>query len=638
MFERYIVLDFESYYDKEFSLRKMTPPQYVLDTRFRSFGAAVTLGDSGKTQWLDHDKLVLFVERIKRLPYKVAIVSHNALFDMCVLNWHYGYVPPLMIDTMGMARALLGHVLKFMSLESVANYLGIGQKGKFLANVSGMQIEDIIARGWYDSYTDYAKLDADLTRGIFQALRKLFPIGEYLVMHSVIECAVKPRFIIDKQVLAEHKHFLALDKDDLLTRAGLTDRTSLMSNDKFAEALRSLGVEPDMKKSLKTGNDAYAFAKSDQFMVDLEEHDDPLVQALVAARVGHKSTLEETRTQRFISISELDCNRAYPGTFPDGAFPFPLRYGAAHTHRLGGDWKLNGQNMPRKYVRNGVEKSGRLRTSLAAPPGYKVVTADSAQIEARVNAVVSNEIALIEGFRRKEDIYSQFAGEEIYHYPVNKKNNPNERFVGKQSILGLGFQMGAPKFQTTVRVQSRLQLGQEMEITLGDASLVVQAYRRRFANIAKSWNILQNLLPDLSKHDSGIMFGPMRFGKQEITGPNGLKLYYHNLEQRYIDGKWSWTFTYGGKPKYLYGGKLLENIVQFLARIHIMHVGEMVRKRTGIGYAAQVHDELIYVVPEYLVEYLSAILAEEIVRSPWWAPNLPLDYDLGVGNNYGEAK
>ncbi len=648
MTNRYLIVDFEAYYDtKEMTLRKLTPPQYILDHRFESFGAAVAYGDTGPIHYYEHEAFKRLIATIVARGDRIAMVSHNALFDMCLLKWVYGYQPALMIDTMGMARALINHKLKWMSLEKVAEHLGLEAKGKFLANVAGKYWSQIVADGQADGLKKYAIQDAHLTRGIFMELRKSFPPSEYAVMDSVINCAVDPKFIVDQTVLAEHKHFIELDKEDLLTQAGLTGVRQkdgrltcpeLMSNEKFADLLRGLGIEPEMKISARTGQPAYAFAKSDQFMVDLDEHDDPLVQALAAARVGHKTTLEETRTNRFISIAQLDHTNAVPGTYPQGSFPIPLRYGAAHTHRLGGDWKLNSQNMPRQYIRDGVKSSGRLRTSLKAPPGYRVVTADAAQIEARVNAYICEEWGLVEDFRLKRDIYSTFAGEEIYHYPVDKKNNPNERFVGKQSILGLGFQMGGPKFQNTVKVQSRLQLGTTMLIELPEAISIVQAYRRRFANIAGAWGKLKDMLPALGSRNSGLMFGPVRFGHQEIIGPNGLKLYYHDLRQVYEDGQWKWKFWYAGKPKYIYGGKLLENIVQFLARIHIMTVGERVRARTGIRYAAQVHDELIYVVPDYLVGLLRQVLAEEMVRAPAWAPLLPLDYDLGEGDNYGEAK
>ena len=168
-----------------------------------------------------------------------------------------------------------------------------------------------------------------------------------------------------------------------------------MSNDKFAVALRNLGVEPPMKTSLVTGKEAYAFARTDPEFIALEEHDNPEVQTLVAARLGHKSTLEETRTERLTSISRL----RWPGTL-QGKLPIPLRYSGAHTHRLSGDWSLNMQNLPR---------GGALRRAVIAPPEHKVVAADASQIEARMAAWICGQVDLVQQFANKEDVYSTFA-------------------------------------------------------------------------------------------------------------------------------------------------------------------------------------------------------------------------------------
>ena len=96
-----IVLDFETYYDSEYSLRKMTPVEYIFDPRFEVIGCAVKIGDD-RTTWMSEQELNVF---LMGLPEKVIMISHNALFDMCILAWKFGYIPDLMIDTLGMARA-----------------------------------------------------------------------------------------------------------------------------------------------------------------------------------------------------------------------------------------------------------------------------------------------------------------------------------------------------------------------------------------------------------------------------------------------------------------------------------------------------------------------------------------------------
>jgi DNA polymerase I-like protein with 3'-5' exonuclease and polymerase domains len=115
------------------------------------------------------------------------------------------------------------------------------------------------------------------------------------------------------------------------------------------------------------------------------------VQALVAARLGNKSTLEETRTQRFIDISKR------------GLLPVPIRYYAAHTGRWGGDDKINLQNLPSRGP-----NAKALKRSIIAPEGHMIVEADSAQIEARVLAWLAEQEDLVTAFTNKEDVYKKW--------------------------------------------------------------------------------------------------------------------------------------------------------------------------------------------------------------------------------------
>jgi DNA polymerase I-like protein with 3'-5' exonuclease and polymerase domains len=154
------------------------------------------------------------------------------------------------------------------------------------------------------------------------------------------------------------------------------------------------------------------------------EHEDVRVQALVAARLGNKSTLEETRTQRFIDISKR------------GLLPVPIRYYAAHTGRWGGDDKINLQNLPSRGP-----NAKALKRSIIAPEGQMIVEADSAQIEARVLAWLAEQEDLVTAFANKEDVYKKMASKI---YGVQEEDVTKEqRFVGKTTILGAGVRHGS---------------------------------------------------------------------------------------------------------------------------------------------------------------------------------------------------
>jgi hypothetical protein len=137
-------------------------------------------------------------------------------------------------------------------------------------------------------------------------------------------------------------------------------------------------------------------------------------------------------------------------------------------------------------------------------------------------------------------------------------------------------------------------------------------------------------------------WGPVVFRKEEILLPNGMKLYYHNLRQ-VAGGRFGteWIFEYGGKIKRCYGGMLLENIVQALARIITMEAAVRVRMRLAklkIPLALQVHDELVFVVKKEYEAVTRMVLEHELKVRPAWLPNIPLNCEVGSGPNYGDAK
>jgi hypothetical protein len=621
-----VFLDFETYYDSDFTLRKITPVEYVLDPRFRVNGCAVKKGLTGDPYWIDGPDLPQFFASLD--PNQTVLISHNALFDMCIVAWVYGFIPRMMTCTMSVARACRAHLLNGVSLAKVSEHLGLAAKGDAVNRARGMDLAAIKAvDGLYLEYVAYALRDVENCADIYKALvvSGEFPATELAVMDMVIRCAIQPQFLLDANLLAEHLADIKSKKEHLLAQAmliGVDGKADLMSNEKFAEMLRMVGVDPPKKISPITGKESYALAKKDPEFLELLDHDEPAVQTLVAARLGHKSTLEEKRCERLLAIANLQ----WPTHLSNGCWmPMPLRFSGAHTHRLSGDWSLNVQNLPRK---------GRLRRALIAPPGFKVVVVDASQIEARLTAWLCRQQDLVDQFARGEDVYSNFAS-DVFSIPVNKKDNPNERFVGKTGILGLGFGVGWPKFQTTVKVDSKLQTGTEIFLPDEQAQSVVRTYRRKFANIPATWHELNTTGIHTLANGGRWEFGPVVFEKGKVTLPNGLCLFYHQLEQ--VNGEW--VFTYGRERKKLYGGKLLENIVQALDRVHVFNASLQVQRRIApYRMAQQAHDEIAYVVRDEHVDAVKAIVMEEMIRVPAWAAGLPLAAEAGVGQSYGDAK
>jgi hypothetical protein len=632
----YVVGDTETLYDSKnkYSLRSkgMDNASYLLDPRFERIGTAFKINGQ-KTGWIDGPEVPRFLRSLGD-PERVVFIAHNLLFDACELAWHAGWIAGFYVDTLALSRALLGHVLLRHDLDSVSRYLGVGAKGDTVHKVDGMTRQMIIDAGFYEEYAAYSCLDADLCWGIFQHLAPVMPPDELAINDIVHRMAIQPVLRTDPSTLHEHLAQVIARKEWLLARAGLQDRETLMSDPKFAEALLALGVTPPEKISpTPPHNKAWAFAKTDQGMKDLLEHDDPDVQALVAARLGVKSTIEESRTQRFINIGRL----TFPGN-KTNVLPVPLKPSGAHTHRLSGDWKLNLQNLTRA---NPVQKKrAMLRESIFTEEGYSMVVADESQIELRGTAMFCGQEDLLEACRDpNRDPYCEDATASRGYVVTKKDIGP--RFCSKTKMLSCQYQVGWRKYRASVKHQSLEYIGMEIDLTEQEAFNDVHLYRTRNYKIKDMWNYLNyQVIPLMTDPRCDFMLGPVRVMFEQIVLPNGMVVHYHKLHKNPMTG--DWQYVYGREIKKIYGGKFLENIIQALCRIIVMDVTLRVKKPFAKLFqsrlAMQSHDELMYVCRDRYAEELKGVLVEEMRKPPVWWPDIPLDVDCHIGNCYGLVK
>ena len=422
-----LVVDFETYYAKDYGLRKLTTEEYIRDPRFEVIGVAVknyhhsSQQEAAAPLWFSGSKKQV-AQFLSQFDWGNSIaLAHNAMFDMAILNWHFDIRPKKIADTLAMARAI--HSIEVGgSLAALSEYYNLGAKGTEVHDAIGKRRLDF-TKAEMEAYGGYCQQDVELTYKLFKVLVKDFPVFELNLIDLTIRMFSEPSLVLDKEILAAHLKEVKDTKEALMAKVA-HDKKKLTSNPQFAELLRGYGIEPPTKISPTTGKETYAFAKSDEAFKALQEHENPEVQAIVAARLGVRSTIEETRTQRFIDIAER------------GTLPIPLRYYAAHTGRWGGDDKINMQNLPR---------GSQLKKAMRAPRGYKFIDCDLSQIEARTLAWLAEEEDLVEAFDRGDDVYKIMAS-AIYDKPETEITK-DERFVGKTTILGAGYGMGAAKFQ-----------------------------------------------------------------------------------------------------------------------------------------------------------------------------------------------
>lgn len=606
---RIVTIDFETFYSREFSLSKMTTEEYIRSPDFEVIGVAVKVDDE-KTVWFSGTKADT-AKFLRGYDWDNSIgLAHNAVFDFAILNWHFNLRPKKIADTLSMSRAIHGTEVS-ASLAALVQHYSLGEKGTEVLDAMGKRRIDFDSAELH-RYGLYCINDVDLTYRLFECLAGGFPTSELNLIDLTIRMFTEPVLELDVTRLKNHLTIVQDRKQELLNEID-ADRDMLMSNPKFAEILKRQGVEPPTKISATTNKETFAFSKSDEEFKALLEHNNTIVQALVAARLGVKSTLEETRTERFIAIAGR------------GKLPIPLRYYAAHTGRWGGDDKVNMQNLPR---------TSPLKNAIFAPQGYMFIDSDSSQIEARTLAWLAEQNDLVDAFERGEDVYKIMAS-AIYG-KAESEVTKEERFVGKTTILGAGYGMGPIKFKNQLKVFG-VDLPQE------ECQRIIRVYRETYPRIPQLWRQAGDALVAIANEQTAILGreGVLAVeGSKGIRLPNNLFIKYPNL-RRWVNDQGKEELVYDTKkgkaviPNRIYGGKVIENVCQALARIVIGE--QMLRVAKKYKVAMTVHDAIGCIVPEHEAQTGKEYVEMCMRLRPTWALDLPLNCESGVGRTYGDC-
>ena len=629
-----VTLDLECYYSTEYSLTKIPTEEYVRSPQFEMIGIAIKHGGL-PTMWVEKPDVEAALAAIDWSDKMV--VCQNTAFDGAVLSWLYGVKPLAWFDTLGMSRALFPHE-KAHGLAKQAERMGIGAKGDEVLHAKGKHYADFTAEE-LARYGEYCINDTELTYTLFNKYMAMgFPKQELKLMDMTLRMFIEPVLELDKQLLVDHleavkdakealmesvRDFMLKDADPEYVHAIFSEgmdgiKKLLMSNDKFAKVLENYGVVPPTKVSLRTGKLAYAFAKTDEEFKALEEHPDERVQMLVAARLGNKTTIEETRTERFIGMSTR------------GKFPVPLRYYGAHSGRWSGQDSVNLQNLPSRGT-----NAGKIKKAIKAPAGHVVIDCDSAQIEARTLAWLAGQHELIEAFENKQDVYRLMAS-QIYNIPPEQvtTGSASQRQVGKTVVLGAGYGVGHKKLQIFLKQQAGV------EVTEAEAKRIIDAYRNTYYKIPELWRRADEALIAL-RTGNGLQVDEQGLIKavpgKGLTLPSGLHIQYPDLAKVTDEktGKDQWRYFSKGVPVYIYGGKVVENICQAVAR---QVVGEqMLRIGRKYKVVLTVHDAVACIAPIEEKEEAQRYVEECMSWRPKWAQTLPLACESGVGASYGDC-
>lgn len=473
---RLVTVDFETYYDVDYTLSKLSTSEYIRDPRFKAQMVGIKVGRK-PTKWYPHAKVKAALQAINWGTH--SLLCHNTQFDGFIMSHHYGIVPVKYYDTLSMARGLHSNEIG-ASLDEVARFYGKGSKIEGVLELTKGVLN--WPKPMVEQTAKYCVQDVDLTFEIFEEMHDKFPVDEMDLVDLTIRMFCDPQLKVDiprvevelkRELDRREKLFYSVlkpsdyydDKTVLKSKAEremtgverdmLIVKRVIGSNEKLADLLRAEGITPPMKvspawikKSVADRDDAdkwvYAFAKDDAKFtsipddVDLwrgtldpnKKRDIPLISAkqdrlrsLVDTRIAVKSTTNITRAQRFLTAGANGMS-----------LPVGYAYFRAHTGRWGGNNKMNMQNLTR---------GGELRLSILAPKGYHLAVVDSGQIEARVNGWLWGQKDLMDAFVAADswdkskgvargddrDAYCKM-GDLIYGREITTLDKM-ERFVGK---------------------------------------------------------------------------------------------------------------------------------------------------------------------------------------------------------------
>ncbi len=652
-----------------------------------------------------------------------------------------------------MARLLLGNHIG-VSLDSVRQQFEIPLKKTPYNLFRGKHWNELDA-ATQELVADGACDEAESIWQIFCKMLETFPPTQLEVVDILIRMFVNPVLQGDGAFFAKVWEAEAKKKGALLQALNLTE-ADLQSSDRFAELLRAEGVEPEMKQG--KNELIYAFAKNDDFLKNLPDHENETVSLLAQARLGVKSTIQQTRAATL------------GWTASRGNLPVYIRaYGAKTTRPSGGDGS-NYLNMKKADPDMPPDDTNtNLKGGICAPPGYLLAEIDAAQIEcvaenqkvltehgpkaiqdvklwervwdgqafvahsgvickgirevisyqgltvtpthviyprgdrfkegiemrdaaalgldiqahnsadaicktalqlsciswlqnlwrarpiqkAKVydiincgprhrfmveNVIVSNcrilnEVAgqhdVIEKFRNGEDVYSTVAS-AFYGYPVNKKDHPNQRQLGKVVELQAGYMSGGEKIRATLRTKAKILITAEEGVKARDA------YRDTHPAVVNLWKQGGRMISQLAGGPP-TTWGPVGIRDGCMWLPNGCPIIYTTL-QFFRDpdtGDEYWRIKTRKGWEKTYSGKLVENLIQALAWNYVSDV--MVRlHRMGYRTLNCPYDALLILIPRdgHEQEHLQRC-KDEMLKPPPWLPNLPLGCDGELKERYG---
>ena len=674
-----VAIDFETFFSTKdgYTLSKMGPIEYIRDPRFAVQMMALQAEDWGGVAFGDE-----IPQMLKGLesPDVVTVAHNGAGFDFLILNEVYGVRPAHPIDTIPMAAWCGITRIGPASHKAVTACLGNGEK------LAGTVISD--GKRWPVDFTEderkafvfYASQDASQCLANAKAMLPYLTPDALKFIEITSRMACEPVLELDRDMLLAYREELkaktAKAREDLGKLFRFPDDESFLkavrSKPAFCKMLEILGREAPMKlseKKTKTKLEALrltghenpapeeyevwepALAKTDLDFRAMESDPDERVALLVRTRLENNSSMQASRTERFLALA-------------DGRpMPVMLQAFKAHTSRYtaGNEGKSDGLQMQNLSKRDPSMLT--LRRAIKAPEGFSLVACDSSQVEARILAYVSDNRPLLDAFRTGADPYADLA-EKIFGVPSKEihdgAKSGNKQFktyrnTGKTAILSAGYGVGWRKYADTLLRQG-VRLNPDLNVHYEMAKHAHSVYRLDNQPIVAFWKYCGQVIEHLAGGGEGFFGGPsgrlFHYGYMtvagmkymqlpSILGPNGFVLRYPGLRAKAReDGSPEWVYDrYAGTRKAearVYGASLTENLCQYLAFALLMwQACRMAEKGRGMfRIIANIHDSFLAVCPAGLEKDTERTMLDCMTSVPDWLAGFPVGAEAEIGKDF----
>ena len=647
-----LTLDFESYFDKEYSLKSLGITAYVADPRFEFTGLGFQINDQAP-RFVGGDRVVGTILRLKskfgKALHNCTVVAKNNKFDVLILAEKFGIYPPYTIDVEDLSRyqdSRMSHKLK-----DLAKMFGLQPKGDTM-QFKGLHWEDMSSEQ-RSAMREYCLGDVKDEVALLEILLPMLdnPGTELDLARHTLNLYLKPTLLLDVQQADDiaQQMSMALSEDLRKVAWVLKHRTKAKPNIQkilrtkklFPELLQSILPKGEIVPMKKGKNEMIpAVAKEDVAFQLLLAHKDEKVRNLCRAKAACSSwSLHQKKVQHM--IVEAECS--------EGKLRIPLKFYGAHTGRWSGTGGWNPLNLGGKGRGNPIHPLiGQVRNTLMAPDGYMLVVADSAQIEARELPWVAHQDDLVKGFANNEDIYSVFATElfqaKVWKPSEEEKTTPEgktadiRRGFGKDGILGFGFGLGGDTLYERCRQNDNLRpLFDSGEYDRDFVHRLIKTLRTKYFHIPAFWNEIERCFRIVTKYPGQRTnykiseHADLQFWRTDSTThmqlPSGRVMNYpHAMVSPKQDRI---KYQYGP----LWGGTLTENVIQAMCRCLLG--GWLLKcEEAGIPIVLHTYDELVGCVPEIRAESALRHMIDIMRVGPAWTRGLPLDAEGWIGRRY----